>query len=99
MGDQSKRSNYISRVVASTNALIDAIAQLEELTQEGIYLGYVAAPDATKPGSLQDADFVGDNAVLTAAKFAQVMATLQALDQQVHATPNPMLAGLYQVRK
>lgn len=105
MADQSsKRSNYISRAVAATNQLIDAIALLEELTQEGAYLGYVAAPavpgqPTPAPGSLKDADFVGDNAFLNAASFAQVMATLQQLDQSVHANNGAMLSGLYQVRK
>src|SRR5437764_11773269 len=100
MADTSaKKSNYISRVVAATNRLVDAIADLEQLTQEGVYLGYVAPLGAPSPGSLQNADFVGDNVVLDAATFARVMATLQQLDQQIHASNGSVLSGLYQVRK
>jgi hypothetical protein len=95
--DQSKRSNYISRVQQGVDNLLTAISQLEALTLEGQALGYVQAADGP-PGSLTDADFVGTNSFLTAAQFADVMATLGTLDATLHADGAAILQHLFQMR-
>lgn len=94
-----KKSNYISRCVQQTNALLDAVHSLEALSQEGVFSGYVAPPGSANPGSLQDADFVGANGFLNAATFGQVMATLAALDGQLHADGGKILQALYLMRQ
>jgi hypothetical protein len=95
--DQTKRSNYISRVQQGVDNLLTAISQLEALTLEGQALGYVQAADGP-PGSLADADFVGANSFLTAAQFADVMATLGTLDAALHADSAAILQHLFQMR-
>lgn len=95
--DQSKRSNYISRVQQGVDDLLTAISRLEALTLEGQALGYVQVAGGP-PGSLTDADFVGTNSFLTAAQFADVMATLGTLDATLHADGAAILQHLFQMR-
>jgi hypothetical protein len=98
-GLSDKKSNYISRVVASVDELLATIATLEGLTQEGIALGWVAPLGGTAPVPLADPDFSGGNGYLTSQQFAAVMATLQALDQQLHSNNGQILSALYLARK
>jgi hypothetical protein len=94
-----KKANYISRVVASVDELLATISTLEGLTQEGIALGWVGVAGASAPVGLGDLDFTGSNGYLTGEQFAKVMATLQALDAQLHASNAAILSALYLARK
>lgn len=98
-GIADKKSNYISRVVASVDELLATITTLEGLTLEGLALGWVAPPGGVAVAPLTDEDFAGTNGYLTAAQFVQVMATLNVLDQQVRANNAQILSALYLARK
>jgi hypothetical protein len=92
----TKKSDYITRVQQAVDAFLTCITSLETLTLEGQSLGYVAS--GSQQGSLQDGDFIGANQFLSAAVFASVMATVIALDQEMHANNAAILASLFQMR-
>jgi hypothetical protein len=82
MADTSaKKTNHVSNVVRAVVRLLDDVAALKALAAEAQDLHY----SDPGQGGLQDADFVGDNAYLTAAQYKQVMETLAGLDSQMAA--------------
>jgi hypothetical protein len=75
----SKKSNHVSGLARAVVRLLDDVAALKALAAEAQDLHY-SDPD---PAGLRDADFVGDNAYLTAAQYKQVVQTLIGLDSQM----------------
>jgi hypothetical protein len=77
----SKKSNHVSNLVRAVVRLLDDVAALKALAAEAQDLHYSDAA----PGGLQDGDFVGANAYLSAAQYKQVVQTLAGLDSQMAA--------------
>lgn len=80
--------------------LLGSVEALQALNIEGVVRGWLS-PDggitaAANPP--QNADFTAAGSAMTAAQFATLVATLQALNATVTASSNAIMTVLYTVR-
>lgn len=85
----AKKTSFIGRYVSSVNRILVDLKELRDLRLEWDSENY--------SGILVDADFIGNNAHLTAANLASAVTSVQAITDLLAATGNAHNTNLFKL--
>jgi hypothetical protein len=90
-GTSAKISNFITRAVNKSNALLDAQKELNDMYKEAVILGYAS--------SVTDADFVGDNNHIDKAALVALFGSIAAVEALMVANSNTHYKNFYAMKR